>query len=192
MLSTWYLQTFLNGESWEDLTDISSKYSILTSDTNLKWILQYNIYSGRTSAMFNTHEVSYGGVRKPFGHHEHHGYRAIQETTYLNEGHNKMRTEQVMHLLNIAYSANQDNYQDALTNLRLRGRHGTSNFLEDKAFFLGSSTNVDVANSVKFEVLFDGRVVYTVTFYTPSTSKLQSTDSTSNPLSQTRPINHRF
>jgi hypothetical protein len=37
---------------------------------------------------------------------------------------------------------------------------------------------------VKFEVLFDGRVVYTVTFYTPSTSKLQSTDSTSNPLSR--------
>jgi hypothetical protein len=30
-----------------------------------------------------------------------------------------MRTEQVMHLLNIAYSADQDNYQDALTNLRL-------------------------------------------------------------------------
>jgi hypothetical protein len=34
-----------------------------------------------------------------------------------------------MHLLN-TYSADQD-YQDALTNLRLRGRHGTSNFLEE-------------------------------------------------------------
>jgi hypothetical protein len=119
------LQTFLNGESWEDLTDISSKYSILTSDTNLKWILQYNIYSGSNICDVQHPRVSYGGVRKPFGHHEHHGYRAIQRLLYLNEGHNKMRTEQVMHL-GIAYGANQDNYQDALTNLRLRGRHGTS------------------------------------------------------------------
>jgi hypothetical protein len=150
------LQTFLNGESWEDLTDISSKYSILTSDTNLKWILQYNIYSGvRTSAMFNTREYRTVAFESPLDIMSI-TISSDKRLLYLNEGHNKMRTEQVMHLLNIAYSANQDNYQDALTNLRLRGRHGTSNFLRQS--YRGSSTNVDVANSVEVRgCLSDGQ-----------------------------------
>jgi hypothetical protein len=61
---------------------------------------------------------------------------------YLNEGHNKMRTEQVMHLLNIAW-CHQDNYQDALTeptptwNINIQ-------LLEEKLFYRGSSSNVDM------------------------------------------------
>jgi hypothetical protein len=91
------LQTFLNGESWEDLTDISSKYSILTSDTNLKWILQYNIYSGRTSAMFNT-QYRTVAFESPLDIMSIMDIERYKRLLYLNEGHNKMRTEQVMPL----------------------------------------------------------------------------------------------
>jgi hypothetical protein len=130
--------------------------------------------------MFNTREYRTVAFESPLDIMSIMDIERYKRLLYLNEGHNKMRTEQVMHLLNIAYSANQDNYGcfDEPTptwktwNIQLPRRQA----------FRGSSTNVDVANSVKFGVLF-GRVVYTVTFYTPSTSKLQSTDSTSNPLS---------
>jgi hypothetical protein len=129
--------------------------------------------------MFNTREYRTVAFESPLDIMSIMDIERYKTTLSTN---NKMRTEQVMHLLNIAYSADQDNYQDALTTYAY-WKTWNINFLEDKLFFYrGSSTNVDVANSVKFEVLFDGRVVYTVTFYTPSTSK-QSTDSTSNPLS---------
>jgi hypothetical protein len=122
------LQTFLNGESWEDLTDISSKYSILTSDTNLKWILQYNIYSGSEHLRCSTPASIVRWRSKALWTSSEH--RAIQETTLPQRRTQQDEDRTVMHLLN-TYSADQDNYQDALTNLRLRGRHGTSNFLEE-------------------------------------------------------------
>jgi hypothetical protein len=117
--------------------------------------------------MFNTREYRTVAFESPLDIMSIMDIERYKTTLSTN---NKMRTEQVMHLLNIAYSADQDNYQDALTNLRLLEDMEHQLPRRQAFFYRGSSTNVDVANSVKFEVLFDGRVVYTVTFYTPSTS----------------------
>jgi hypothetical protein len=75
------LQTFLNGESWEDLTD--DIVQILYPDFGHKPEMDPSVQHlfGSRKSRCSTPRVSYGGVRKPFGHHEHHGYRAIQKTT---------------------------------------------------------------------------------------------------------------